>query len=168
MLVIDEYIINHKTQALLHYKNNTMGCFTIVKEISKTLIVKQSPVQIIKQTQMFYNFKTDNPKPIKKVHNMLVFTIAPYLRIGLCPTTDHVWILEAHFKRIEKIMDGRMKIFFTNDKVITLYPKRKEWSDSSCFTDERFKSKQTGISTHHLKEETTVQYTIQFKGRRKK
>lgn len=167
MLVRDEYIINHKTQALLHYKNSKTGCFTIVKEVSKTLLVKQSPVQIIKQTQQFHNFTIDEPKRIKKVNDMIALTIAPYLRIGLCPTTDHVWILESHIKRLEKILDGRMMIYFTNERVMTLYPKRKERNDSACLMDVEHKE-QTANGPHFLKEDTTIQYTIRFKARRKK
>ena len=141
MLVTDEYIINQRTQALIHYKNCTTGCFTIVKEVSKTLLVRKSPVQMIKQTQIFHNFKSDEPKRGKKVDGMIAFAIAPYVRMGFCPTTNHIWIIESHLKRLEKMMDGRMLIYFTNDKVITLYPTRKESNPTVSYTDDETKDK---------------------------
>lgn len=145
---------------------------TIVKEVSKTLLVKQSPVQIIKQTQLFHNFQPVKPKRISKVHDMLALTIAPYLSIGLCPTTSHVWILEAHIKSVEKTMDGRLLIYFTNEKGITLYPKKKESDEAVCAMDDQPKEKDTYNESSYdqafLKEVPKIQYTIRFKGRRNK
>ena len=168
MFIKDDYIINHKTQAFLQYENSSFGCHTIVKEVSKTILVKQSPLQIIKQTQAFHNFAVGEPKRLKHVYDMLAIQIAPYISIGLCPTTNHVWISPSHIKRLEKNLDGRMKIYFTNEKVMTLYPKGK------APTNYIHNEKKEGLEALKprdgllLCEETSIQYTIQFKGRRRK
>lgn len=174
LLVINEYVINHKTQALLHYRTSTMGHFTLVKEEYKTFLVKLTPISIMNATQLYYNTENVKYKRLEKEYKMIVFQIAPYLSIGLCPTTDNVWILEEHMNRLEKTNDGRMIIYLLNGNVITLYPTKKGSNLSPCLaSDEQNKDLESHSyealhSKQVLKEEETIKYIIQFKGKRKK